>query len=105
MAISVTRPTHHKAGFFANGVTADASGCEELVPGVAGKSIVLDHLRVSSDTALSVSIGEGESAPGTPDTVSLGPVPLAANQSMGKSLAVDSSAAGNINVSVAGRIE
>ena len=63
MAISVTRPTHHKAGFFANGVTADASGCEELVPGVAGKSIVLDHLRVSSDAALTVTIGEGESVP------------------------------------------
>jgi hypothetical protein len=75
-------------------------------------------LRISSDTALSVSIGEGESVPETPDTVLLGPVPLAANQSIpwdfrndgmklteGKSLVVDSSAAGNVNVFVAGRIE
>lgn len=118
MAITVTTPAVGKFGFFANGVSADASGTEELVAGVAGKSIYVDHLTISSDAAITISIGEGETVPGTPDTVLLGPVPFAVNQSIpwnflnggmkltaAKSLVVDASGAGNINVFASGRIE
>jgi len=118
MAITVTTPTPGKFGFFANGVSADASGVEELVAAVAGKSIYLDHLTVSSDAAISISIGEGETVPGTIDTVHLGPIPFAVNQQMqwnflnggmrltaATSLVVEASGAGNICVFASGRIE
>ena len=119
MAIDVTNPGVGKFGFFVNGITANASGTEELVSAPAtGLSIYVDHLTISSDAAITVSIGEGETVPGTPDTVLLGPVPFAVNQSMqwnflnggmkltaAKSLVVDASGAGNINVFASGRIQ
>ena len=118
MAITVTTPTPGKFGFFANGVSADASGVEELKAAVAGKSIYVDHLTISSDAAISISIGEGETVPGTIDTVLLGPVPFAVNQQMqwnflnggmkltaATSLVVEASGAGNINVFASGRIQ
>ncbi len=118
MAITVTTPAVGKFGFFANGVSADASGVEELKAAVAGKSIYVEHLTISSDAAISISIGEGETVPGTIDTVLLGPVPFAINQQMqwnflnggmkltaATSLVVEASGAGNINVFVSGRIE
>ena len=118
MAIVITNPAVGKWGFFANGVSADASGVEELVAAVAGKSIYVDHLTISSDSAISISIGEGEAVPGTIDTVLLGPIPFAVNQSMqwtflnggmkltaATSLVVEASGAGNINVFVSGRVE
>jgi len=118
MAITVTNPQPGKFGFFANGVSADASGVEQLVAAVAGKSIYLDHLTISSDSAISISIGEGETVPGTIDTVHLGPIPFAANQQMqwnflnggmrltaATSLVVEASGAGNICVFASGRIE
>ena len=84
----------------------------------AGKSIYVDHLTISSDAAISISIGEGETVPGTIDTVLLGPVPFAINQQMqwnflnggmkltaATALVVEGSGAGNINVFVSGRIE
>ena len=118
MAITVTNPAVGKFGFFANGITANASGTEELVAApAAGLNIYVDHLTISSDAAITISIGEGESVPGTPDTTLLGPVPFAVNQSIqwnflnggmkltaAKSLVVDASGAGNINVFVSGRI-
>lgn len=118
MAIVVKTPAVGTFGFFVNGTSADASGCEELKAAVAGKSIYVDHLTISSDAAISVSIGEGESVPGTPDTVLLGPLPFAINQQMqwtflhgglkltaATSLVVDASGAGNICVFASGRVE
>ena len=118
MAITVTTPAAGTFGFFANGTSADASGVEQLKAGTAGKSIYLYHLSVSSDSAISISIGEGETVPGTIDTVLLGPVPFAINQQMqwnflnggmkltaATGLVVEASGAGNINVFVSGRIE
>jgi hypothetical protein len=119
MAITVTNPTVGKFGWFLNATSANASGCEELKAApAAGLSIYVDHLTISSDAAITVSIGEGESVPGTPDTVLLGPVPFAINQCIqwnflnggmkltaAKSLTVDASGAGNINVFASGRIE
>lgn len=119
MAINVTNPAVGKFGFFLNATSANASGCEELKAAPAtGLSIYVDHLTISSDAAITVSIGEGESVPGTPDTVLLGPVPFAVNQCIqwnflnggmkltaAKSLVVDASGAGNINVFASGRVE
>ena len=117
MAIVVSNPDPGTFGFFCNGVSADASGVEVLKAGVAGKSIYLDHLSIASDAAISISIGEGETVPGTIDTVLLGPVPFAINQQIqwnflngGMKLTtaaalVVEAAAGNINVFCSGRIE
>jgi len=117
MAITVTEPSCGLFGFHANGTTADASGVEELHAAVAGRSIYVDHVTISSGAAISISIGEGETVPGTMDTVLIGPVPFAANQSMqwnfrnggmkltaAKNLVVGASGAGNLNVFVSGRI-
>jgi len=118
MAITVSAPAVGSFGFFLNGVSADASGVEKLKAVVAGKSIYIDHLTISSDAAISISIGEGETVPGTIDTVLLGPVPFAINQQMqwnflnggmkltaATALVVEASGAGNINVFASGRIE
>ena len=119
MAIAVTNPAVGKFGFFLNATSANASGCEELKAApAAGLSIYVDHLTISSDAAITVSIGEGEAVPGTPDAVLHGPVPFAINQSIqwnflnggmkltaATSLVVDASGAGNINVFVSGRVE
>jgi hypothetical protein len=108
-----------KFGWHLNFTSANASGCEELMAApAAGLSIYVDHLRISSDAAITVSIGEGESVPGTPDTTWIGPVPFAVNQSIpwdfrnggmkltaAKSLVVDASGAGNICVFASGRVE
>ena len=117
MAITVTNPAVGTFGFFANGVSADASGVEQIKAGVAGKSIYLDHLTISSDSAISISIGMGETVPGAIDTVLLGPIPFAINQQMqwtflnggmklttAKALVVEASGAGNVNIFVSGRI-
>ena len=121
MSITVTTPACGPGAynaFIVNAVSADASGCEELVaaPG-AGKSIMVHKLTISSASAITVSIGQGETTPGSPDTTLLGPVPFAANQciqwdfypamklSANKSLVVDASGAGNINVFVEGEIK
>lgn len=118
MAIALTNPAVGKFGFFVNGTSANASGCEELVPAPAsGLSIYVDHFTISSDAAITISIGEGESVPGTPDTTLLGPIPFAVNQSIqwsflngglkltaAKSLVVDASAAGNICIFASGRV-
>ena len=118
MAIAVTNPVVGTFGFFLNATSVDASGVEELKAAVAGKSIYIDHLTISSDAAISISIGEGETVPGTIDTVWLGPVPFAINQQMqwnflnggmkltaATALVVEASGAGNINVFASGRVE
>ena len=120
MTISVTSPQAIKAGFIKNATSADASGTEEIIaaPG-AGISHNIEHLVISSDSAISVTIGEGETA-GAVTTALIGPVTFAAGQTVtwpfigrsqgikmtaNKSLTVDASGAGNINVFVQGFTE
>jgi len=119
MGTTVTNPAVGKFGFFANLVSTDASGCEEIqATPAAGLAIYLDSLMIASDDAISISIGEGETVPGTPDTVLLGPVPFAINQCIqwvflnggmkltdATNLVVLASAAANIVVFVSGRIQ
>ena len=118
MAIVVTTPAAGTFGFFLNGVSADASACEELKAAPAtGLSIYLDHLTVSSDSAITVTIGAGETG-GAVTVALLGPIPFAINQQMqwtflngglkltaATSLTVDSSGAGNLNIFASGRVQ
>ncbi len=115
MAITVTTPTC-KIGFIANGVSADASGCEELVAAVSGKRIKVRHLTINSAGAISITIGEGETASAV-TTPLIGPLAFAANGSMqwdfnppmeltaGIALLVDASGAGQVCVFAQGTIE
>ena len=116
MAITVTTPTPGKFGFLANGWTADASACEELKAApAAGVSIVIDHLTINSGSAITVTIGAGETG-GAVTTALIGPVSFAANTTLqwtflnglvlpaATSLTVDSSGAGNVMVFVQGRL-
>lgn len=83
MAIAITNPGA-KVGFIANGVSADASGVEEVVAAVAGKKIKVRHVTLNNLTggALSFTLGEGETIPGTIDTALIGPVSIGANSSL-----------------------
>jgi hypothetical protein len=115
MAITVTSPSSEKFGFIKNANSADASACEEIIasPG-AGKQFAIDKLVISSDSAISVTIGSGETG-GAVTTALIGPVTFAAGQCIiwdfnpamltvaAASLTVDASGAGNINVFVQGR--
>lgn len=117
MAIDVTSPQAAKSGWVKNATSADASGTEEILaaPG-AGSSLVIEYLVISSDAAISVTIGEGETA-GAVTTALIGPVTFAAGQTIAfpfvgraqgiiltanTSLTVDASGAGNICVWVQG---
>lgn len=118
MAIAVTTPAS-KVGFIVNGISADASGCEELLAAVTGKQIKVRQLTISNNSvgALTVTIGEGETVPGSVDNALIGPVSLLSGQSMqwvfnpdmeltvSKSLVVDASGAGAICVFAQGVIE
>lgn len=119
MAIDVTTPSPGKFGFFANGVSADASGCEELKAApAAGTSIIIDTLSISVGAALDITIGEGETADAC-TTALIGPVTMAEDQTLmwdfrgnggmkltaATSLTVDASGAGAVCMFVSGRIE
>lgn len=118
MSIAVTTPAVDKSGFIINGVSADASGCEELkaAPG-AGKAIYITHLTINNGAnAISHTIGEGETG-GAVTTALLGPIAMAANTSLqwnfypamkltdNTSLTIDSSGAGAVCVFAEGYIE
>jgi hypothetical protein len=121
MSITVTTPDVGPGsfqGFIVNGVSADASGCEELKAGTAGKSILIDHITINNGaTAQSITVGEGETTPGSVDMALIGPIAMAANTSLqwdfyppmrlteAKSLVVDSSSTGPVCVFARGRAE
>lgn len=105
-----------KSKFWAlNGTSADASGCEQLKAAPAtGLSLHITSLIISSAAAITITIGEGETTPGTPDAVILGPIAFAANQTLpwkfdkpitltaATNLVVDASGAGAVTVFVEG---
>ncbi len=113
MAIAVTSPQASRSGWIKNATSADASGCEEIIAApAAGVSIVIEHLVISSDAAISVTIGAGETG-GSVTAALIGPVTFAAGQTIvfpfsgrtqglivtaATSLTVDASGAGNICV-------
>jgi len=122
MAVNITTPDHGPMagnGFILNGISADASGCEELKAApAAGMSIILDHLTINSTSAILITIGEGETTPGAVDTALIGPIAFAAVSSLqwdfgpggmkltaAKSLVIDTSGPGALCVFVVGRVE
>jgi len=82
MAIVVTSPAPVKSGFIKNATSADASATEEIIaaPG-AGISHHIEYLVISSDAAISITIGEGETASAV-TTALIGPVTFAAGQTI-----------------------
>lgn len=117
MAISVQSNTSARSGFSINATSADASGAEVLLAAVADKSIHLTQLSITSVSAITVTVGEGETASAV-DTVLYGPVPFAATApgqvkelfnppvklTEAAALVVDASGAGAIQVYAQGYI-
>lgn len=115
MAIATTTPAC-KVGFIVNATTADASGCETIKAAVTAKKIKIRHLTINSDGAVTVTIGEGETA-GAVTTELIGPVQFAANQTMqwdfnplmeltaATALTVDAGGAANLCIFVQGIVE
>lgn len=122
MAITVTTPAvgpgSQGGSFIINGVTADASGCEELnaAPG-SGKAIYIKHLTINNGAnAISITVGEGETT-GAVTAALIGAIAFAANTSLqwdfcpamkltdNTALTVDASGAGAICVFVEGYVE
>ncbi len=110
MAITVTNPNVAKSGWIANGTSANLSGCEELkaAPG-PGKYLCIRQLVISSAAAISITVGEGETASAV-TTALLGPIAFSANQTIpwifepamqltvNTSLTVDADGAGVVTV-------
>ena len=112
-------PQLESHGFCVNADYADASSCEELVatPG-AGKSLVLQFLEISCVAAITVTIGSGESTNNV-ETVIIGPLNFAATSgspvvmnfpqglvlTANKSLTIDSSGAGVVQVFAMGYVQ
>lgn len=117
MAITVTTPSPGKAGFILNGVSADASACEELKAApAAGTSIIVDHLTINNGAnAISITIGAGETG-GAVTAALIGPIAMAVNTSLqftfpggmklpaATALVVDASGAGAICIFAVGRV-
>jgi len=117
--MTITNPTPGKFGFIANAVFADASGCEEIKAApAAGLSIIIDHFTINNGAgAQSITIGEGETGPGSVETALIGPIAMAANTSLqwdfpygmvlsaAKSLTVDSSSNTALCIFVQGRVQ
>ena len=83
MAITVTAPQSARSGFILNGVSADASGCEELKAApAAGESIIVNHLTINNGAnAIGITIGQGIAA-GAVEAALIGPIAMAANTSL-----------------------
>ena len=119
MAIDITTPGVGLWGFHLNATSVDVSGVEVLkaAPG-AGLSIYVDHITLNSTDAIALSIGEGETVPGTVDEILLGPIEFAALETLqwdfrnggmklteNTLLCIDADGGGIINCFVSGRIK
>jgi len=98
-----------------NATSADASGCEEIkaTPG-AGYALVIERLIVGIGAAITVTVGSGETGPGSVEGDTFGPIGGAAGTysfdfrdrpvqlTANKSLTFDASGAGTVGVYVEG---
>jgi hypothetical protein len=112
MAITLNALTPAKFGFSANGYSADMSTCEEIIPTPGtGKRLCLTHLTLNVAANLTITIGSGESGPGSVEAALLGPLYMLAGATLlwnfhnggvvlpeNKSLTIDSSGAGGVTV-------
>lgn len=118
MAITKQSNTSARAGFSVNATSADASGAEELVAAVADKSIYVTQLSIATVSAVTVTIGAGETTSAV-TTVLYGPVPFAATTpgqvkelfnppiklAEATALVVDTSGSGAVHIYVQGYIK
>lgn len=116
----ITTPTPGKFGWIINATCSDASACEEIkaAPG-AGLSIIIDHLTINNGAAgtQSITIGSGETGPGSVEAALIGPIAMAINSSIqwdfpqglvlpvNKSLTVDSDDTHDLLIFAYGRIQ
>jgi hypothetical protein len=104
-------------GWIRNGTCTDASGCEEFMAAVPGKSIICDHITISNGAgAQSITIGEDENA-GAVKKALIGPIAMAVNTSIqwgfpsgmvlavNTALVVDSSSNTALTIFAYGRVE
>ena len=109
--IVMKRPPADGSKFFVSYSSTDVSGCEELLAAVTGKSHYLQKIIIQCASAITVSIGGGETT-GALTSTFLGPIPFAATTGnyvqefsdealvIGKAVAlcIDASGAGNVFV-------
>lgn len=106
-----------KFGWIRNGICADASGCEEFMAAVPGKSIIVDHITINNGAGVqSLTLGEDENA-GAVKKALIGPIAMAVNTSLqwdfpsgmvlavGTALVVDSSSNTALTIFAWGRVE
>jgi len=119
MAISTATLTVDGRGFTVNATSADASGCEVVVPAQgSGVYIYLTHLVLACASTITATVGIGETTSAV-TTAILGPVPFnitgtgpvdvwlnpPVQCTANSSLTLDTSGAGNICLLVQGYIE
>ena len=116
---SDTGKTSQGGSFIVNAYSANAAGCEQMkaAPGT-GKAIYLKTLFINVASPVTVTIGEGETTPGSVDTILIGPISFSSEASLfrydfypalkltdNKSLVVDSSATAPVVIVIEGFIE
>jgi hypothetical protein len=118
MAITANAMQCAGRGFAVNAISADASGGEEIHAAATGKSHYITQIEISCVSAITVTIGEGESGDAV-ETVLFGPFYFAATSgspvsiqlnppvklTAAKSISLDASGAGNVQVFVQGYTE
>jgi len=79
MAITLSATGVDRIGWISNGTSADASGAE-IVKAAEGSGtfLILDHVTISCTSAITVTIGGGETG-GAVTSVLAGPLSIAAN--------------------------
>lgn len=114
MAITANTMTTPKAGWVINATSADLSACEELKAAVAGVSHYIRGITINSASAITVTVGEGETTNNV-TTALIGPVTFTTagyvyhfiflepiKLTAATALTVDASGAGTVHVMVQG---
>lgn len=114
--IVMKRPPLDSSKWFLSYSSTDVSGTEELKAAVAGKCHYIEKIMIFCASAITISIGGGETA-GALTATYLGPLPFAATSAvyviefpeeamvipLATALCIDSSAGGNVFIWVEGR--
>ena len=69
-------PGSQAGSWFVNASTTDASPCEVLIAAPSTGALYIKHITINATSPNTVTIGEGETTPGSVDTVLIGPVYL-----------------------------
>ncbi len=71
-------PGSQGGSWIVNAKTTDASPCEVLIAAPSTGALYVKHITINATSPNTVTIGEGETTPGSVDTVLIGPVYLGA---------------------------